>query len=393
MADSGRSGGGAEAGDGPGGSRGAGYEREFGPGNSTGGAGASRRAGSGSGTGNGSGGRNTGDGSGNPAADAEVLYADAFVWDAHAGFESWPDTDLGHLRIWKDAGVDFLSVNVGYDVQRWTDTIRVLAAFRRWFEASDDYALAGTVADVRAARAAGRMAVAFDLEGMNALDGSLDLLHLVHALGVRQILFAYNRNSVAGGGCHDEDHGLTDFGRAAVREMNALGILVDCSHCGYRTTMEAMELARAPVIFSHSNPRALRDHERNIRDEQARACAATGGVVGVNGIGLFLGEDDIRTATLADHVEHLLDLVGPEHVGIGLDYFFEADVDASFQEALAANEDFWPREQYPGGEIRCAAPSQLRELAAGLLRRGRSPADVRAVLGGNFLRVAAEVWG
>ena len=325
--------------------------------------------------------------------DARSLYANAFVWDAHAGFESWPTTDLRNLGIWKEAGVDFLSVNVGYDVQRWTDTVRVLAAFRRWLEASDEYALAGSVADVRIAHAAGRMAVAFDLEGMNVLDGSLDLLRLVHALGVRQILFAYNRNSVAGGGCHGEDTGLTGFGRAAVEEMNALGILVDCSHCGYRTTMEAMELSSAPVIFSHSNPRALRDHERNIRDEQARACAATGGVVGVNGIGLFLGEDDIRTSTLADHVEYLLDLVGPEHVGIGLDYFFEADVDASFQEALAANEDFWPREQYPGGEIRCAAPSQLRELTAELLRRGRSKPDVRAVLGGNFLRVAETVWG
>ena len=327
------------------------------------------------------------------AAHAEALYADAFVWDAHAGFESWPTTDLRNLAIWKDAGVDFLSVNVGYDVQRWTDTVRVLAAFRRWFEASEDFTLVGSAREVRAARAAGRMAVAFDLEGMNALDGDLDLLHLVHALGVRQILFAYNRNNLAGGGCHDEDTGLTDFGRGAVREMNDLGILVDCSHCGYRTTLDAMELSRAPVVFSHSNPRALRDHERNIRDEQALACAATGGVVGVNGIGLFLGEDDIRTEALADHVEYLLDLVGPDHVGIGLDYFFEAEVDASFQDALAGNEDYWPREQYPGGAIRCAAPSQLRELTALLLARGRSEAEVRAVLGGNFLRVAGEVWG
>ena len=333
------------------------------------------------------------DGAAGAAAHAEALYADAFVWDAHAGFESWPTTDLRNLAIWRDAGVDFLSVNVGYDVQRWTDTVRVLAAFRRWFEASEDYALVGSASGVRAARAAGRMAVAFDLEGMNALDGDLDLLHLVHALGVRQILFAYNRNNLAGGGCHDEDTGLTAFGRAAVREMNDLGILVDCSHCGYRTTMDAMELSRAPVVFSHSNPRALRDHERNIRDEQALACAATGGVVGVNGIGLFLGEDDIRTEALADHVEYLLDLVGPDHVGIGLDYFFEADVDASFQDALAGNEDYWPREQYPGGAIRCAAPSQLRELTALLLARGRSEAEVRAVLGGNFLRVAEQGLG
>ena len=329
--------------------------------------------------------------SGKAAADA--LYADAFVWDAHAGFESWPTTDLRNLAVWKDAGVDFLSVNVGYDVQRWTDTIRVLAAFRRWFEASDDYALAGTVAEVRAARAAGRMAVAFDLEGMNALDGSLDLLYLVHALGVRQILFAYNRNSIAGGGCHDDDTGLTDFGAGGgpgderardPRRLLALrlphhhggdGALVRAGH------LLALQSARAPRPRSEHPGRAgarVRGDRRGSRRQRDWPLPRRG---------------RHAHATLADHVEYLLDLVGPDHVGIGLDYFFEADVDTSFQEALAGNEDYWPREQYPGGAIRCAAPSQLSELAAELLRRGRCEADVRAVLRGNFLRVAEQVWG
>ena len=132
------------------------------------------------------------------------------------------------------------------------------------------------------------MAVTFDLEGMNALDGSVDMVSLYYALGVRQMLVAYNRNNQAGGGCHDTDAGLTAFGRAVISEMNRVGMLIDCSHCSYRTSMEAMELSRAPVIFSHSNARALHDHERNIRDEQARACAATGGVIGIVGLDAFL---------------------------------------------------------------------------------------------------------
>ena len=237
------------------------------------------------------------------------------------------------------------------------------------------------------------MAVAFDLEGMNALDGSLDLLRLVHTLGVRQILFAYNRNSIAGGGCHDEDPGLTGFGRAAVREMNALGMLIDCSHCGYRTTLEAMErFARPGRLLPLQSARAPRPRAEHPGRAGAGVRGDRGGGRGQRDRPL-LGEDDIRTPTLADHVEYLLDLVGPDHVGIGLDYFFEADVDASFQETLAENEDYWPREQYPGGAVRCAPPSRLRELTAELLRRGRSEAEVRAVLGGNFLRVAGEVWG
>ena len=123
-----------------------------------------------------------------------------------------------------------------------------------------------------------------------------DKTGLYHRLGVRQALFADNLNNAAGGGCHDEDRGLTDFGRAVVQEMNRAGMLVDCSHSAYRTTMEAMEVSSAPVVFSHSNPKALWDHGRNIRDDQIKACAATGGVVGVNGLGLDYAYGDVDLA-------------------------------------------------------------------------------------------------
>ena len=148
------------------------------------------------------------------------------------------------------------------------------------------------------------------------------------------MLFAYNLNNEAGGGCHDTDVGLTSFGRAVIRAMNNIGILIDCSHTGYRTTMEAMEASSHPVVFSHSNARTLCDHERNIKDDQALACAAGGGVVGVNGIGIFLGEDDIRTPALIQHIQYYVDLLGIEHVGIGLDYFCKMGCAADLNDTL-----------------------------------------------------------
>ena len=329
----------------------------------------------------------------NPRAAAERLFRDHVVWDDHAGFGPDPSVDLNKLQIWKDAGVDYLSIDVGYDVMDWRMTVKSLAAFRRWIRATDGYRLVTSVEEVRQAKKAGDLAVTFDLEGMNCLDGSLDMVELYHALGVRQMLFAYNKNNLAGGGCHNGNMGLTDFGRAVIGEMNRLGMIVDLSHCSHRTTMEAMELSTAPCIFSHSNSRELWDHERNIRDDQVKACAATGGVVGIVGIGIFLGDNDIRTATLADHIDHYVNLVGPAHVGIGLDYAFESEGgDEGLGSVLESAPDYWPKAQYDYPEIDCAHPRQIIELTEELLRRQYKEDDVVAILGGNFMRVAEAVW-
>jgi len=326
------------------------------------------------------------------ASAARRLLERQVVWDDHAGFGPCPSLDLACLGIWRRAGVDYLSINVGYDVMDWRDTVKSLAAFRRWILASPDHVLVENVAQVRQAKRDGRLAVTFDLEGMNALDGQLDMVATYHALGVRQMLFAYNRDNLAGGGCHDGDAGLTAFGRQVIAEMNRVGMTVDVSHCAYRTSMEAMELSADPVIFSHSNPRALCDHERNIRDEQARACAATGGVVGVVGIGIFLGDNDVTTATLANHVDYLLDLIGAEHVGIGLDYPCPEAGGDDLAALTAGQEAYWPKRQYDYPRVDCVHPRQILELAEELLRRQHGEATVAGVLGGNFLRVAERVW-
>lgn len=323
-------------------------------------------------------------------ARARSLLAQSLVWDDHSGFDPHAGVDLACLGQWKRAGVHYLSVNVGYDVIPWRKTLQTLVAFRAWVEQHPaDYLLVRRAEDVLQARREGRMAIGFDLEGMNALDGDVHMVSAYHALGVRQMLFAYNLNNLAGGGCHDVDQGLTAFGRSVIAEMNRVGMLVDCSHTGYRTTMEAMEASTAPVIFSHSCAHAVAPHGRNITDAQIRACAATGGVVGINGVGLFLGGNEGCHERFADHVLHVSDVAGPAHVGIALDYAFDT---GGIEAVLDAHADYWPRQEYPGGSVHFIAPEELPQIVEILLRRGCSDAQVGGLLGGNFLRVAQQVW-
>ncbi len=173
--------------------------------------------------------------------------------------------------------------------------------------------------------------------------------------------------------------------------MNRVGMIVDCSHSAYRTTMEAMDISTDPVVFSHSNPKAVWHHDRNITDDQIRACAATGGVVGVTGLGIFLGANDSSTGTMVEHACYLAELVGPEHVGIGLDHIFD---DLDLTEELSARPDYWPPGQgYDTPNINGAHPGQIYEICDQLLTRGFSDTEVTGILGGNFLRVAHQVWG
>lgn len=327
-------------------------------------------------------------------ADPEFLerFRNNLIWDAHAGVFPSPQVDLSLLDEWRNCGVDYLSINVGFDVMRWDETLATLAAYRRWVLQHDEYyLLAGSVDDIERARELGKFALSFDIEGMNALNEDLNMISLYHALGVRQMLFAYNLNNAAAGGCHDEDTGLSEFGRAVVREMNRVGMIVDCSHAGYRSTLEIMQESTKPVVFSHSNPLAIWNHQRNIRDEQIRACADTGGVIGLNGMGIFLGDNDIGIDTMVRHLLYVTDLVGSGHIGIGFDYSPDIDVDIGV--ILRSRPDFWPAgQQYDTQKIGHAGPRHLPQLVDSLADSGFDDAAIRGFLGENFRRVAASAW-
>ncbi len=313
-----------------------------------------------------------------------------YYWDNHAGFGYAGPQDVAFLDEWRKAGVNYLSINVGYDPVEWSTTIRAIADYTKGIKARSDMVLCATMAEVRDAERKGKMALTFDIEGMGALNGDLAMVATYYRLGVRQMLIAYNRNNDAGGGCHDQDTGLTDFGRAVIGEMNRVGMVVDCAHSGIKSGLEAMKLSSKPCIFSHANARALKDHERNITDEQIKAVAATGGVVGVNGLNLYLSDSPAIVDTMVAHIDYMVKLVGPDHVGIGLDYDPSAD---GPQLDPAISEKYWPPRQYPPDrKITILAPDVIPEIGRKLKAKGYKDQAIRAVMGANFRRVATQVW-
>jgi membrane dipeptidase len=315
-----------------------------------------------------------------------------FVWDNHGCMPLRPadDSFLPQLARYRAAGVNVVTLNVAWDGMSEDTAIRMLASFRRWLSKRPaEYLLVETADDLDRARSTGKLGVLFDIEGGCALGDNLSMVQLYYDLGVRWMLPAYNRANSLGGGCLDDvDTGLTDFGRAVVDEMCRVGMIPCCSHIGARTAMEVIDRATLPVIFSHSNALGVWSHRRNISDDLIRACAQTGGVVGMNGYGRFLGAQGAQVSDLMDHACYIADIVGPRHVGLGIDYVFDLG------ELVTARLDAPDRLPYASesGDDPMVAPEQLPEIAEGLARRGWSENDIGGFLGENLRRVARAAW-
>ena len=286
-------------------------------------------------------------------------------------------TDLPRLRQGQ-VGAQFWSVYVPATLAgeaavtatlEQIDTVHRL--IRRYPDALE---LARTARDVEAIFARGKIASLLGAEGGHSINCSLGVLRMLYQLGVRYLTLTHNRNVPWADAATDTpaSGGLTGFGREVVREMQHLGMLVDLSHVSADTARDALDVARAPVIFSHSCARALCDRPRNVPDDVLARLAGNGGVCMVAFVPAFVSPDRAEWATLAqvaDHIDHVRAVAGVDHVGIGADY----DGTDSMPEGL---EDV---SCYPA-------------LFAELLRRGWSQDDCARLSGGNVLRVlrAAE---
>lgn len=325
--------------------------------------------------------------------EGKELHEQALIWDAHSVLPLTTTVDFGVLNRHRQYGVNYVSLNVGMDFNPLDQVIGVLAHFRDAIATHPaQFELARSVEDIWRAKRQGKLAIGFDLEGSDMLGGRLSMLRLFKDLGVNQMHLIYNRNNSVGGGCHEShDPGLSEFGRQAVTEINGLGIILDASHAGEKTSLDMMELSSKPVVFSHANARAVTNHPRNISDEQIKACAATGGVIGVNGIALFLGDDTASVDAVLAHIDHMVGLVGPDHVGIGLDFEFYPD--PAEQPPGFNKEVWWPKDLgYGPLSATITPPNKLPDFTEGLIVRGYSTADIRKILGLNFARVAEDTW-
>ncbi|MDP6720161.1 MAG: membrane dipeptidase [Pirellulaceae bacterium] len=325
----------------------------------------------------------------NISKQAAKLTQDALVWDnLFPCSDGTRELQIKLLHRVKSCGYDFVTFTLGEDSSGIKETIKNIAAARALvLSQPDDFVLVNTADDVTAAKQAGKLAISFHFQGTGPVESDLGMIEVYYALGVRQMLLATNLRNMVGDGCKERtDSGLSRFGVQVIEEMNRVGMLVDGSHTGNRTTLEACEVSKDPFIFSHSNPKAIFDHPRNITDEQIKASAATGGVIGINGVGVFLGENDSSTETIIRHVDYVAELVGAEHVGIATDL----PVDAANSSPTPWNPPH-PGD-VPWSEINYIQPEQLPELADGLLQRGYKDSDVRGILGENWLDLARRVW-
>jgi membrane dipeptidase len=314
----------------------------------------------------------------------------SLLWDQHTCLPLQPGADVDPLTRYRRPQGALVSVNAGYSPHSFTDTTALLTHYRTAVDAHPDMELAAGLDDVDAITGDGHIAVVFDLEDSAPLDGDLSNLATLAGLGVRTLLPTYNHANRAGSGCLDTvDGGLTTWGRAIVAEMNSVGVIPDSSHCSARTGLDMCEISTQPVIYSHSSMRAIWDHPRNITDDQGRASAATGGVVGITGVGIFLGPNTPSLEAMTRHLEYAVELVGIDHVGVSSDFSFDY---ADFVDEVVRNPHLFDDSYTRWGTIRWMTPETLLTLGEHLTRHGWSATDIHAVLGGNFYRVAQQAW-
>ena len=269
---------------------------------------------------------------------------------------------------------------------------------RRLVEYADALLHVTSVDDIVRAKELRRTGVIFGWQNASPIEGDLSRLELFHSLGVRIVQLTYNERNRLGNGCWERtDAGLSSFGVDAVDEMNRLGVLVDLSHCGDQTTLEAIELSEKPVAVTHSNARSFYDHPRNKPDDILRLLAEKGGVIGATSWPPFLrSQFDSTLADFGDAIDDLVERVGVDHVGIGSDY--TQDQTKEWFDVLMSQQGtkFNPRRrEYPDTVTHPAGietPNKLPNVARELVRRGYREGDIAKILGGNWLRLFGEVW-
>jgi membrane dipeptidase len=341
------------------------------------------------------------------AVNARELHEDAVVVDAHNDLpvlllvRNHELGDQGVAHYWGErwvpearaGGVDVqvLPIYVAPEVAEASlrSTLLQLEALEREAAQTAEVALCRTGVEIDTALAENRIALLVALEGTPGISSDVELFSVFHRLGVRMVSFTHWSRALLAEGSADEETGsrLPAAGVRAVAELERLGILLDVSHLAAASVDHVLDLATGVVVATHSCARALRDHHRNLSDEHLRGIAATGGVIGMNVLPTFVDAEAATLDRVVDHLEHIAETAGVDHVGLGPDFLRE------YMDAIYPQYDEFRR--FGGVDLKLTVPGLARErdlpnLTERLVERGWAEADVRKVLGENWLRVFRE---
>lgn len=320
-------------------------------------------------------------------------FPDQAKWEANP--ETFTEAEF---KVFLDSGINVFHPAVGLGGANAYE--QALEFFSRWnaFIAGSDERLMriDSVNDFARVKASRKIAVILGLQNAQHFRRPDDV-NFFYNLGQRVSQLTYNsRNLIGNGATERRDEGISDFGAAIIDRMNKVGMAIDVSHCGDRTTLDAFELSKKPVLITHSNCRVLANgHPRDKSDEAILALKKSGGVMGITGVRMFVRDREPTTIEHAlDHFDHVSKLIGPEHLGVG------SDIDLYGYDAMPPELNKQLRAGYKGSygfreKIDIEGlnhPRRMFDLAEGLIRRKYSDANIEGVLGGNFRRVLTQIW-
>lgn len=314
-------------------------------------------------------------------------------------YANWSERIFHQMR---EGGVDAVHVTITYH-ESFRETVLQIEKWNRWFERFPDLIFQGrTAADVARARETGRTAIFFGSQNPSCIEDDIGLVEVLHTLGLRFMQLSYNNQSLLATGCYEAgDGGLTRMGREVVAEMNRVGMVVDMSHSGERSTLEAIEHSTRPIAVTHANPASWHPALRNKSDTVLKALATSGGMLGFSVYPHHLkGGSACSAQDFCDMIARTADLMGPERIGIGTDLC--QDQPDSVVEWMRVGR--WTR-SIDYGEGSAAAPGfppmpdwfhdnrDFGRIAGGLKAAGMSGEEVAAVMGGNWQKFFEESFG
>jgi len=301
-------------------------------------------------------------------------------WDDRSSVGIGARSDLGHVDIPRlmEGGVDCQVFAISsvrdrtrpYALRIAMEMIDIF--YRECEKNKDSIAPVTTHDEILNAAGEGKVGAMLSIEGADVMEGKIGLLRVFHRLGVRMVGLVHSlRNELADGVVDRRTKGgLSELGVQAVEELDRLGVLIDVSHLSDAGFWDLMDVAKGPVMASHSNARAVCDHPRNMTDEMIEAMAERGGVMGMNFAPFFVHPVKATFQGVVDHIDHIVDLVGPDHVGLGSDF-----------------------DGIPSTPLGLEDVARMPNITSELIRRDYPEEDVRKILGGNHLRVIKQVVG